>query len=120
MRDLPERDYEEKGTGTVYVSGTNETSEDSNIPVVYSGAGSWPLLIGLYARDLNGGELSFIYIDGILNSKVQLSNKEAFLSLSGNAKATGIHTVEVVQYENDDPDSAMTVYRSMQYEVKRI
>ncbi len=117
-RDLPESDYEEKGSGTIYVSTPGGTSEKGSIPVLYADANSWLIQIGLNASDFNGSSLSFIYIDGILNTKEQLANTQTSLTLSGNALTKGIHTVEVVQYENDDPNAAMTVYKSMQYEVK--
>lgn len=117
-RDLPEGNYEEKGPGTVYVSTPGGTSENGNIPVLYADANSWLIQIGLNAWDFNGGALSFVYVDGILNTKEQLANTQTSLSLSGDALSVGIHTVEVVQYENDDPSAAMTVYKSMQYEIK--
>ena len=117
-RDLPAGDYEEMGVGTVYISTPSETSEDGNIPVVYADTNSLLIQIGLNAWDFNGAALSYVYVDGILVSKEQLANTSTSLSLSESMLDVGTHTVEVVQYENDDPASAMTAYRSMMYEIK--
>ena len=117
-RDLSEGDYEEMGPGTVSVSTPGGTSVNGNVPVLYADSDSLLIQIGLNAWNFNGGALSYVYIDGILNTKEQLANTQTVLSLSDNALSEGIHTVEVVQYENDDPSAEMTVYKSMQYEVK--
>ena len=102
----------------MYVSTPGGTSENGNVPVLYADANSLVIQIGLSAWDFNGGSLSFVYVDGVLNTKEQLANTQTTLSLSGEAISAGVHTVEVVQYENDDPTASMTVYKSMQYEVK--
>ena len=116
-RDLPEGDYAELGEGTVYVATPSGTSEDGNVPVIYV-SDEIMLQIGLSAWDFNGGALSFIYIDGMLVGKEQLANTQTTLTLSDEQLAVGVHTVEVVQYENDEPGTEMTTYKSMQYEIK--
>ncbi len=117
-RDLPEGDYAELGEGTVYVATPSGTSEDGNIPVIYADSDTIMTQIGLDAWEFNGGALSFIYIDGVLVGKEQLADTQTTLTLSGEQLAVGIHTVEVVQYENDEPGAEMTTYKSMQYEIK--
>ena len=117
-RDLPEGDYAEMGEGTVYVATAGGTSEDGNIPVIYVANDTIMTQIGLDAWDFNGGALSFIYIDGMLVGKEQLADTQTTLTLSEGQLAVGVHTVEVVQYTNDDPSAEMTTYRSMRYEIK--
>lgn len=117
-RDLPEGDYVELGEGTVYVATPSGTSEDGNIPVIYVDSDIILTQIGLDAWEFNGGALSFIYIDGMLVGKEQLADTQTTLTLSEGQLAVGVHTVEVVQYENDEPGAEMTTYKSMQYEIK--
>lgn len=116
-RDLPEGDYAELGDGTVYVSTPGGTSENGNIPVIYV-SDEIMVQIGLDAWDFNGGALSFIYIDGMLVTKEQLADSQTTLTLEKDQLTEGIHTVEVVQYANDEPGSELTTYKSMQYQVK--
>lgn len=117
-RDLPEGDYTELGDGTVYIATAGGTSENGNVPVIYAEKDLILKQIGLNAWDFNGGALSFIYVDGMLIDKAQLANTQMSLDLQGEQLSVGLHSVEVVQYENDDPASAMTAYKSMQYEIK--
>ena len=117
-RDLPEGDYAELGEGTVYVSTPGGTSEDGNIPVIYVDKNTTEYPIGLNAWDFNGAALSFIYVDGMLLDKHQLADTQTSIYLGNDYLTVGIHTVEVVQYENDDPASSMITYKSMQYEAK--
>lgn len=117
-RDLPEGDYTELGDGTVYIATAGGTSENGNVPVIYAEKDLILKQIGLNAWDFNGGALSFIYVDGMLIDKAQLANTQMTLDLQGEQLSEGLHSVEVVQYENDDPASAMTAYKAMQYEIK--
>ena len=117
-RDLPEGDYAELGDGTVYIATAGGTSENGNVPVIYAEKDLILKQIGLNAWDFNGGALSFIYVDGMLINKAQLANTQMTLDLQGEQLAEGLHSVEVVQYENDDPTSTMTAYKAMQYEIK--
>lgn len=117
-RDLPEGDYAELGEGTVYIATAGGTSENGNVPVIYAEKDLMLKQIGLNAFDFNGGALSFIYVDGVLVDKAQLANTQMSLDLQGEQLSEGLHSVEVVQYENDDTASAMTAYKAMQYEIK--
>lgn len=117
-RDLPEGNYEEKGEGTVYLSCEGGTTEDGNVPVIYSKKDTILMQVGLNAWDFNGGALSYVYIDGMLATKEQLANSQISLDLQGDSLTTGTHKVEVVQYTNDDTASEMITYRSFSYEIK--
>lgn len=117
-RDLPEGDYEEIGEGTAYLSTPSGTSENGEIPFFYVEEDLYLTHVGLNAYNFDGSLISYIYIDGILADKDQLSDTQTSVELKGDRIAEGLHTVEVVQYENNDPSGAMTLYRIMQYEIK--
>lgn len=118
VRDLPEGNYEEIGEGTTYLTTPSGTSEDGNIPVIYAEKSLEEMQIGLNAWDFNGSALSYVYVDGFLVDKEQLADTQTTLLLTPEYFTVGIHTVEVVQYENDDPTASMITYRTMQYEIK--
>lgn len=117
-RDLPEGNYTELGEGTVYIATPGGTSEDGNVPVIYAEKGTIMMEIGLEAWDFNGSNLSYIYVDGMLLDKQQLADTQSYLTLEADQLTVGTHTVEIVQYANDDPASDMITYRIMSYEVK--
>lgn len=117
-KDLPDGNYTEIGEGTVYLSTVSGTSENGNVPVVYTDSDTSMLQIGLDSSNFNGGNLSYIYVDGYLLDKIQMGDSQNTLTLQDNSLATGIHKVEIVQYENDDTASTMITYKTTSYEIK--
>ena len=62
--------------------------------------------------------MSHIYIDGMLSTKEQLGDSQGSLDLSGDSLSTGTHKVEVVQYDGDNTDGTVTMYKAASYDVK--
>lgn len=114
-RDLPEGTYKEKGKGTVYIATENGASSRRKAPLICPEGERET--IGLSAWDFDGNALSFIYVDGMLVESMRLENTYASLSLQGVQLADGFHTIEVVQYEGNDPAGEMITYRLMEYRV---
>lgn len=114
-RDLPEGSYKEKGKGTVYIATENGASSRRKAPLICPEDDRET--IGLSAWDFDGNALSFIYVDGMLLESMRLENTYASLTLQGVQLADGFHTIEVVQYTNDDPSGEMITYRQMEYQV---
>lgn len=120
-RDFPEGDYEEIGDGTMYIITPSGSSEDGSVPVLYVDVSDRDNIlesIELDAWDYDGSVLSYVYIDGLENTKEQLADTQTTLGLTGDALSEGIHVVEVVQFEGDDPTGEIISYRSASYEVK--
>lgn len=116
-KDLPDGDYQDIGNGTMYIATAGGTSENGNVPVVFV-SDEILLQIGLNTSAFDGSKLSFIYVDGMLATKEQLSDSQITLDLSDDMLAVGNHKVEVAQYENDDPAGNMVTYKQAAYEVK--
>lgn len=110
--------YSEMGDGVFLVVTAGGSSENGNVPVVYAAADTSLLQIGYETTEMNGGSLSYVYVDGMLLSKEQLADSQGTLSLSGDSLSVGTHKVEVVQYENDSTDGTVTTYKTALYEVK--
>ncbi len=117
-KDFVGDSYSDTGDGTFLLVNASGNTENGNVIVVYADADTTLTQIGYETSEMNGGSLSYIYIDGMLSTKEQLGDSQGSLDLSGDALAIGTHKVEVVQYENDSVDEPVTVYKSAAYEVK--
>lgn len=117
-KDFNGDSYSDTGDGVFLVVTAGGNSESGNVPVVYAAADTSLLQIGYETTGMNGGSLSYVYIDGVLLTKEQLSDSQGSLDLSGNTLAIGVHKVEVVQYENDATDATVTTYKTASYEIK--
>lgn len=117
-KDFVGDSYTDTGDGIFLVVTAGGNSENGAVPVVYATPDTSLLQIGYETTDMNGGSLSYVYIDGTLSTKEQLSDSQGTLDLSDASLAVGIHKIEVVQYENDAPDKAVTCYKVASYEIK--
>lgn len=100
--------YSDTGEGTFLLVNSSGTTENGNVIVVYADADTTLMQIGYETSGINGGSLSHIYIDGMLSTKEQ----------PGDSLSTGTHKVEVVQYEDDNTDGTVTMYKAAPYDVK--
>ena len=117
-KDIPEGTFTETGSGAMYLNTAGGTSENGNLPVIYEPTDAVMDQIELDTTGFDGSMLSYIYIDGMLNSKEQLVDSQTSLTLEEDELKEGTHKVEVLQYENDEPSSSPVTYKTAQYEVK--
>ena len=116
-KDLPDGQYSDMGAGTMHIATAGGTSENGNVPTIFV-SDEILLQIGLNTSEFDGSKLSYIYVDGMENAKEQLADTQTVIDLSENALKAGKHTVEIVQYENDEPTGTMVTYKKAEYEVK--
>lgn len=117
-KDFVGDSYSDIGDGTFCLVNQSGNTENGNPIVIYSSPDDLLIQIGYESSEMNGGVLSYIYIDGMLALKEQLGETQGQLDLSGDNLSVGMHKVEVVQYENDDTSGTVTAYKSASYEVK--
>ncbi len=117
-KDLPDGDYQDTGSGSIIIATAGGTSENGNVPVIYESADTMLDQIELDSTEFDGSKLSFIYIDGMLVSKEQLTDSQVSLDLQDQSLSVGTHLVEVLQYDGDSPDNSYVTYKSASYEVK--
>lgn len=118
-RDFPEGEYSDLGSGTFSVQTSGGDSADGSTPILFAKENSVIVQIGYKAEGMDGSKLSYIYIDGMENTTEQLGERvQGSLDLQEDALSEGIHTVEVVQYDTDEPEGEIVTYKSCQYEVK--
>ena len=118
-KDIPSGLDKEIGNGSVVLSTTGGTTENGNTPVVFVGQDTLLEQIGLSAENFDGSKLSYVYIDGMLNTKEQLGEMtQTTITLQDNSLKEGKHKVEVVQYDNDEQTGNPVTYKVATYEVK--
>jgi len=115
--DMP-KDLQPTGKGNILISTPSGTSENNNIPVIYVSKDTSVMQIGLDTKEFDGGKLSYVLTDQIVNNKTQLGNSQITLTLKGDSLKVGIHKIEVVQYDNDETTGKIVTYKTASYEVK--
>ena len=111
-------DYTDTGAGTIEVVTPSGSSADGVTPFILIQPDTLVDSIGLNAWEFDGAKISYIYVDGMLHSREQLADTQISLDLQGDTLTEGEHSVEVVQYDNDDPSGNVVVYKSAAYEIK--
>lgn len=118
-KDIPSGLDKEVGNGSVVLSTTGGTTENGNTPVVFVGQDTLLDQIGLSAENFDGSKLSYVYIDGMINTKEQLGEMtQTTITLQDNSLKEGKHKVEVVQYDSDEQTGNPVTYKVATYEVK--
>lgn len=118
-RDFPSGDYSDLGNGKFSIQTEGGDSAERITPVLFVTEDDILIQIGYCAEEMDGSHLSYIYVDGMENAKEQLGEMvQGTLDLQDDALAKGVHTVEVVQYDTDEPSGNVITYKSCQYEVK--
>lgn len=117
-KDFDGSSFSDIGSGTFFISTPSGTSQDGNVPVFLKDAGTLMTEVGYSAREMDGTHLTYFYIDGMENDKDQISDTDGSLIINGDMLSEGTHTVEVVQYDTDEPTGNVITYKSATYEVK--
>lgn len=110
--------YSEMGEGTFALQTPSGSSEDGSIPFIFADEDTMMTGVGYTGFDADGSHLTFIYIDGMEQAKEQIADYQSSLDLTGDLLKEGIHKVEFVQYDTDDPSGKVIMYKSAEYEVK--
>lgn len=85
--------------------------KNGNALIVFVGQDTLLEQIGLSAENFDGSKLSYVYIDGMLNTKEQLGEMtQTTITLQDNSLKEGKHKVEVVQYDNDEQTGTPATY----------
>ena len=90
-KDLADGNYSDMGDGTMYLSTVGGTTENDNVPVLFETSDTVLETIEIDTTGFDGSKLSYIYIDGMLNTKEQLGDSQSSISLEKDALAEGTH-----------------------------
>ena len=107
--------YPKIGNGNIYITTSGGTSENGNIPTEFIDKDLLLTSIWVNCWDTDRAKLGYVYIDGMLKEKNQLGDVQFNVYLTSNDFKKGIHTVEVVAYDNNKPSGKVVLYRKMKY-----
>lgn len=108
----------EIGSGQILITTPTGTSEN-DIPVVFVDEFKGLAQIGFQSEGFDGSRCSYIYIDGKLNTIEQLGEMNvATLTVDEEHLSTGMHKVEVVQFDNNKTGGTPVTYKVCNYEVR--
>ncbi|AZV42552.1 hypothetical protein [Peribacillus asahii] len=109
-----------KGNGKIMLSTAAGTSENGNTPVLFVSEEDILIQIGMDAENFDGSKQSFVYVDKLFSNTEQFGElTQTSVNLQESMLKPGIHTVSVVQFNNDDPNNgSVTGYTEAKYEVK--
>lgn len=106
------------GQGTFFISTPSGTSENGAVPVIYTDKNTTVQQIDLNTSGFNGKNLSYVFVDGLLNSKHQLADSKVVIDLKGESLKVGKHRIDVVQFNNDKITDKALTHKTASYEVK--
>jgi hypothetical protein len=118
-KDLSAGDYKDTGKGEFAISTPSGTSENGNVPIIFTDKNSVMGGLGIYVRKFDGAKLSYVYVDGKLIKKDQYADTDTSINLKSQNITAGTHKVEIAQYDTDSPDGKLITYKSASYEVKQ-
>ena len=118
--DFDGSSYSDMGAGTIELVNESGSTADMDAIVIYAEDDLMLTQIGMNTMDFDGSLISYIYVDGMELSKEQLGETQTTLDLEDELLEKGSHTVEVVQYEGNDPEGAVVTYKSAKYKVEEM
>ncbi|AND83289.1 hypothetical protein GTH52_11940 [Clostridium tyrobutyricum] len=106
------------GTGTFYISTASGTSKNGATPIVNKKSNDTVERIQLNTTDFSAKNSSYIFVDGILNTKQQLSNSKSNIDIKDSALKQGKHRIDIVQFNNNKTTDKVLTHKSAYYEVR--
>lgn len=116
--DFDGSSYSEMGEGTFALDTPSGSSEDGSTPYLFIGSDDIMAYVGYTGFDVDGSHLTYIYVDGIEQEREQISDFKSSIIITEDLLKEGIHKVEFVQYDTDDPSGNVIMYKTASYEVK--
>lgn len=116
--DFDGSSYSEMGEGTFALQTPSGSSEDGSVPYIYVDSDLIMTDVGYTGFDVDGSHLTYIYVDGMSQGSEQISDYQGSISLTDGLLDEGVHKVEFVQYDTDDPSGAVIMYKTASFEIK--
>lgn len=108
---------EDTGEGSIYLVNESGDTTIGNPLKVLVDKDTQLLQIGLNSEGVDGSKMSYIYINGELVDKQQLSDSQISIDLESKHLKVGTYIVQVAQYDNNKEDENIILLKSNAYEV---
>lgn len=117
---IPKNLEADMGNGNFFISTSSGTSKNGSAPIIYTknNSSSGTQNIQINTSSFNGNNMSYVFVDGILNTKKQLSNSKSNVDLKGTDLKEGKHRVDIVQFNGNNADGKVITHKSAYYEVR--
>lgn len=117
--DFPKNLTNDIGSGKLFVSdkSASSTTDSGKVPVIYTNKNDKSGEVELNSSGLNSENTSYIFIDGIYNSKKHLSGKSN-IKLKADEIKTGKHKVDIVQFANNKTSDKVITHKTAYYEIQ--
>ena len=109
--------FEEMGAGTFDLENASGSTADGDEIKVFATKDLILDQISYVSEEMDGSHLTYIYVDGMLNTKRQIGTGSGTFDLKDSFLAEGEHKVEAVQYDNDQADGRVITYKRKNYTV---
>lgn len=110
----------EMGSGNFYLVNESGSTKDKESIEVMVEKDTSLLQIGIETEGIDGSLVSYIYIDGKLATKEQLSDSQASLDLSEDFLKPGDHQVVLKQYPDNDEKADPVTVKVANYKVSEL
>ena len=116
-KDFNGSDLQDVGAGIFYLE-QDENISEVDVPLqLVRKENDIMLHLHYQAQEFDTNYTTYFYIDGILNDEKNTTKSFGELLLLEHEINEGSHTVEVVQYENNDPDDFVVTYKKATYTI---
>lgn len=117
-RDFDGSGIAETGEGTIYLVTSDGTSLEGPLTVTIPKDSSSAHL-GVCFQEFPDAQTTHVYVDGMEMTKGTYGDgSEVTLSLEGDAIKRGTHSVEVVQFADNQTGSSPVLYKKVDFEVR--
>lgn len=97
----------------MYLSTSAGTTENGNVPELVYKQDAALVQIGINTEGMDGSACT-VYVDGIENTKLNAGEmSQSSISLTGDALSEGVHTVELVRMDGEEP----VIYKIASYKM---
>lgn len=106
------------GSGSVIVTTHVSNPENGSIPTIYIDEKKGLGQLGLSSKNFDDSRLSYIYIDGKLNTIEKLGESSSVtLTICDDDLKEENHKIEVVQFDNDKTSGTPVTYKKCDYKI---
>ncbi len=107
------------GEGKVKVITPDGTSENGNVPVVFIKKDTIIQQVEIELANFQGDKQTFVYVDKRFEETHQANElTQTTIALKKETLQPGIHTVTVIQYENNDSNGKVINFAEAKFENK--
>lgn len=110
--------YGDTGEGEAYIVSTNGSSQAGDMVQLRVAPGFQAAELSVIAHNLACKTPLYVYVDGKLVQKIDdVDHADTTITLENEAVSATEHSVNMVQYQNGNPDSPIVFFRTSRYVV---